>query len=286
MRVKVRQGRQPEIGIGRDTERPRAITIAGQQPPTAPLAPLRSSVGPLRVPISGRNMGLSSQRFTLTNGLLCMLAVLVARKSYIAISVTNHVKANSPQVSQETILASDSFKKLVADLRSRDKPAALLLLNQYALNMTYNFLCNTAEFDNVHDRLVFITLDATARDELRKRWPNVVQFYWPTPCLAVIILPLFFFSSHPLSYTFAFQKSFNFASSLYQTIYLLRANLAALLARRGISFWMMQQDTFWRDNLFNHDLDRSDSPYDIMFDQLGGDHPNSLRAEWINGTVS
>ncbi|ETN71673.1 hypothetical protein NECAME_19232 [Necator americanus] len=49
--------------------------------------------------------------------------------------------------------------------------------------MTYNFLCNTASLPGVHERLIFVTLDTVARDELRRAWPNIRQFHWPTPSL-------------------------------------------------------------------------------------------------------
>uniref|UniRef100_A0A914WQX8 Nucleotide-diphospho-sugar transferase domain-containing protein n=1 Tax=Plectus sambesii TaxID=2011161 RepID=A0A914WQX8_9BILA len=208
-------------------------------------------------------MGLSRpQWWSIPSCLLGMLAVLVVRKAYIAEDVMYQVRAYRDQVSQETIVASAAFKQLVVELRKRNKPPALFFLNQHALNMTYNFLCNTAEYENVHDRFIFITLDSTARDSLRKAWPNIAQFYWPTPCLT---------------------KPFNFADALYQTIYILRANLAVLLAERGFSFWMMQQDTFWHNDLFAHNLEQLDDSSDMLFDQLGDENQNNLRTGWING---
>ncbi|ETN84090.1 hypothetical protein NECAME_17253, partial [Necator americanus] len=76
-------------------------------------------------------------------------------------------------------------------------------------------------------------------------------------------------------------KPFSFAEGPYQTIYLLRANLAVSLLRKGKSFWMMQQDTFWRKNLFELGFE-DDMSYDAIFDQLGVDE-NSMRTNWVNG---
>lgn len=43
----------------------------------------------------------------------------------------------------------------------------------------------------------------------------------------------------------------------------------------------MQQDTFWRGNLFELNLD-DNLDYDAIFDQIGnGEH--SQRAGWVNG---
>lgn len=130
-------------------------------------------------------MGWTGQWSTFRNSFLCLVAVLVARKAYYAEYAMYQVRACRNQVSQEAIVSSEAFDQLIAELRKRQKPAALLFLNQYALNMTYNFLCNTVELEDVHDRFVFITLDDTARDSLKKLWPNVAQFYWPTQCLTV-----------------------------------------------------------------------------------------------------
>uniref|UniRef100_A0A914X534 Nucleotide-diphospho-sugar transferase domain-containing protein n=1 Tax=Plectus sambesii TaxID=2011161 RepID=A0A914X534_9BILA len=77
------------------------------------------------------------------------------------------------------------------------------------------------------------------------------------------------------------QKRFSFAEGAYQVIYLLRANLASSLVRYGRSFWMMQQDTFWRENLFELNLE-SGGNFDLLFDQIG-DSTDSQRAEWVNG---
>lgn len=46
---------------------------------------------------------------------------------------------------------------------------------------------------------------------------------------------------------------------------------------------MMQQDTFWRKNLFDLNLE-DDMSYDAIFDQIGIDD-KSMRAEWVNGTL-
>lgn len=127
--------------------------------------------------------------------LLTLFVMFSARKTCTIYDGMNQVAACSHQVSQEALAASDSFEKLVVDLRSRKNPPALFFLNKHALNMTYNFLCNTDAYENVHDRFVFVTLDSTARDTLRERWPDITQFYWPTPCLAVTLL---FFMLHSL----------------------------------------------------------------------------------------
>ncbi|PAV76048.1 hypothetical protein WR25_02857 [Diploscapter pachys] len=186
--------------------------------------------------------------------------LLVLRKTESAITAVRYVKRHGDSVSVRLLEDSVEFEDLIRVLDKFDKPPAFFLLNQYALNMTYNFLCNTASLNGVHERLVFVTLDTVARDELRKHWPSIKQLHWPTPSL---------------------YKPFSFAEGPYQTIYLLRANLAVALIRKGKSFWMMQQDTFWRKSLFDLNLE-SNMAYDALFDQIGVDE-KSKRAEWVNG---
>lgn len=78
----------------------------------------------------------------------------------------------------------------------------------------------------------------------------------------------------------------------------LRSNFASALAAEGQSFWLMQQDTFWRESLFDLNFDQPTSAnvtaddtkqdavnfesFDILFDQIGAT-PASARAQWING---
>jgi hypothetical protein len=187
--------------------------------------------------------------------------VFVLRKTGRATKAVYYVKEHAHTVSLSSIEESDRFKDLIKVLdKDFTRPPAFLLLNQYALNMTFNFLCNTAIYPGVHERLVFVTLDSKARDVLAEHWPNIQQLYWPTPSL---------------------YKPFSFAEGPYQLIYLLRSNLAIALIRNNKSFWMMQQDTFWRESLFDKNLE-DDPSFDALFDQIGDDE-DSLRAEWVNG---
>lgn len=45
---------------------------------------------------------------------------------------------------------------------------------------------------------------------------------------------------------------------------------------------MMQQDTFWRKNIFDMNYE-DDMSYDAIFDQLGSEADDSMRKEWVNG---
>lgn len=116
-----------------------------------------------------------------------MIGVLVLRKTENATKAVSYVKRHGHTVSLASIEHSEEFAHLIATLdRHFDgRPPAILLLNQHALNMTFNFLCNTKIFPGAHDRFIFVTLDSKARDVLQEHWPAVRQFYWPTPSLYV-----------------------------------------------------------------------------------------------------
>ncbi|CAD5209737.1 unnamed protein product [Bursaphelenchus okinawaensis] len=190
-----------------------------------------------------------------------VIGVLVLRKTERATTAVRYIKEHGHTVGLDTIERSSEFAELINTLdKEFTRPPAIFLLNQYALNMTFNFLCNTQEFEGAHERFIFVTLDHVARDTLKEYWPNIRQFYWPTPSL---------------------YKPFSFAEGPYQTIYLLRANIGIAMLKRGKSFWMMQQDTFWRRNLFELNLE-DDHSFDGLFDQIGKDE-TSQRAEWVNG---
>ena len=115
-----------------------------------------------------------------------LFGLLVLRKTANAITAVRYVKQNSHTVSVESIENSPEFESLI-DMLDQEftRPPAFLLLNQYALNMTYNFLCNTGTLEGAHDRFIFVTLDTVARDQLRLKYPKIRQFHWPTPSLYV-----------------------------------------------------------------------------------------------------
>lgn len=117
-----------------------------------------------------------------------VIGLLVLRKTDRATVAVSYIKEHGHTVSLERIEKSAEFHQLVKLLetdKQKDKAPAILLLNQHALNMTFNYLCNTKIYSGAHDRLVFVSLDSTTRDVLKQYWPNIRQFYWPTPSLYV-----------------------------------------------------------------------------------------------------
>lgn len=127
-----------------------------------------------------------------------VIGVLILRKTLSATTAVRYIKTHGHTVSLESIESSDAFAQLVTTLDKQfTRPPAFFLLNQYALNMTFNFLCNTQVHPGAHDRFIFVTLDSTARDVLAKQWPQIRQFYWDTPSLHVSYM--FYIVHDPLS---------------------------------------------------------------------------------------
>lgn len=88
-----------------------------------------------------------------------IMGILILRKTHNATAAVRYVKQHGHTVSEEAIASSPAFRELLWSLDHEfQKPPAIFLLNQYALNMTFNFLCNTQDMDGVHERLVFTWL--------------------------------------------------------------------------------------------------------------------------------
>ena len=70
--------------------------------------------------------------------------------------------------------------------------------------------------------------------------------------------------------------------SAYQLFFVFQANVVRALLNAQIPVWMMQQDTFWRANLFANNPEKSPEIVDALFDRMGYDE-NGARASWLNG---
>ena len=161
--------------------KPLSSTLNGQIYPERAPSPVKKSSSPFSWKTITWTVGL-----TFFYGFWFIFGLLVLRKTSNAITAVRYVKQNSHTVSIDSIENSPEFEDLIEMLdREFSRPPAFLLLNQYALNMTYNFLCNTGTLEGAHDRFIFVTLDTVARDQLRLKYPKIRQFHWPTPSLYV-----------------------------------------------------------------------------------------------------
>lgn len=120
-------------------------------------------------------------------GFWFLVGVLALRKSQNAMIAVQYVKSSSATVSLSSIENSTQFTRLLRVLDQKfQRPPAFFFLNQFALNMTDNFLCNTENLEgNPHERFIFVTLDKVARNAVKRRWPKIQVFHWPTPSLYV-----------------------------------------------------------------------------------------------------
>ncbi|KHN80061.1 hypothetical protein Tcan_17193 [Toxocara canis] len=137
-------------------------------------------------------------------------------------------------------VSNEEFLK-VARTMSDTEPTLIFIFNQYAFNMTMNWLCNTISMRDVHARTVLVTLDRVSYDNIGLIWPNITRFYWNRP--------------------------FNYGDGYYHLFFLFRSNLAQAFLKLGKPFWMAQQDTFWRKSIFDLKLDDAQKEADIIFDK-------------------
>uniref|UniRef100_A0A915LWJ2 Nucleotide-diphospho-sugar transferase domain-containing protein n=1 Tax=Meloidogyne javanica TaxID=6303 RepID=A0A915LWJ2_MELJA len=71
---------------------------------------------------------------------------------------------------------------------------------------------------------------------------------------------------------------FNYGDGPYHLFTVFRANLASLISSLGKTFWMVQQDTYWKENLLKLDLENINESADIIFDRSSPAEGNNLIA--------
>lgn len=99
-----------------------------------------------------------------------------------AIIVRQMNRCANDEFSLEALLNS---KELWVTVNSLSEPFGIVMLNKHVVDMTLNWLCNTATMEGVHDRILFFTLDDEAANELHKHYPKLRIFTWKTECLQV-----------------------------------------------------------------------------------------------------
>ncbi|KAK0420351.1 hypothetical protein QR680_014627 [Steinernema hermaphroditum] len=174
----------------------------------------------------------------------------ISRKLKKGAAGLQYAQDNAHFATEESFEASPELAEAVRRVRS----PAVILLNKYALNVTFNYLCNVASYPDVTKRLLIFAFDWTAASSIRSAFPDVTVLYWP---------------SKP------FSKKFRGGEPPYQFFQLFRARLAAFLSTKTEGFWMIQTDTIWRKNLFkvidlNMHLSKGQN---LLFDKDGLNSP-------------
>ncbi|KAK0405567.1 hypothetical protein QR680_018061 [Steinernema hermaphroditum] len=194
---------------------------------------------------------------TISYVLLFLVVLEIERKLRLASRALTYLEDNRRDASEESFEASPELSRALQRIRS----PAVLLLNQYALNITLNYLCNVVSYPDVIQRLLVFSFDGTATHAIESAFPNVTVIHWP-------IEP--------------FQRTFKAGEPSYQFFQLFRASLSAFLSTRTDGFWMIQSDTLWRRNLF-HVVDTKtllSNGENLLFDQEG---ESGLLAKMIAG---
>uniref|UniRef100_A0A914PW04 Nucleotide-diphospho-sugar transferase domain-containing protein n=1 Tax=Panagrolaimus davidi TaxID=227884 RepID=A0A914PW04_9BILA len=186
-----------------------------------------------------------SIHFIIRTSLLTILAALILRKIYIGNLAMKYVSKCQSEVTFEAMINDKNFANIIKTF-SDIEPQLIVIQNQHAINMTFNWLCNTKNMKGVHNRTVIVTIDEESKMKLDLFWPKITKLYWPIDCL---------------------KDPFNYGDGRYQLFYLFRSNLARAFLEFGKSFWMIQQDTFWRESLLDQNIESSDSSADIIFDR-------------------
>uniref|UniRef100_A0A914ZF40 Nucleotide-diphospho-sugar transferase domain-containing protein n=1 Tax=Parascaris univalens TaxID=6257 RepID=A0A914ZF40_PARUN len=180
------------------------------------------------------------------------------RKLAISNDALIFIQQHQWQVDLSTFYNNTALAEALATI---DESPAFLMMNKHAVNVTLNWLCNVVSFENVHNRLILIAFDTDSYETLKRAWPNLHVLHWKIPIM---------------------DRRFSAGDGRYQMFQLFRSNLCAYLASLGRDFWMIQSDTYWRENLFeivDPKLMLNDDE-NLLFDQEGSD---GLLAEMIAG---
>lgn len=114
-----------------------------------------------------------------------LIALLLINNFFKAHTIVNDVRKCAPSVAKQTMLADPHFQQLLDDIKRWSMPPVFILLNNYAVNMTLNWLCNTAAMDSVHSHTVIIAVDDESKKALLSQWPKLRIVQFKAPCIQV-----------------------------------------------------------------------------------------------------
>ncbi|VDN59339.1 unnamed protein product [Dracunculus medinensis] len=189
--------------------------------------------------------------------LLQIFCILIVNNIFRSTIIMRQVQSCNENFEFDQLENDKNWKEIIANMK---KPFGVIILNQHAIQITLNWLCNTANIFNVHERTLFFTLDEFSRINLLKSYPNLKVFRWTISCLTTKFQP---------------------TDSTYMSFFILRTKIIRSLISHNVSFWMIQPDTFWRKNLYF--LKWKNIAYDILVDQRGSEaSPESYKYQ-MNG---
>ncbi|TMS39815.1 hypothetical protein L596_006288 [Steinernema carpocapsae] len=193
-------------------------------------------------------------------GLASHLLVFLMLNNFLrSFMIVREMNECAEQFTLDALVKNAELQNVVDQLSD---PFGVVMLNQYAIDITLNFLCNTIDMRGVHDRLLFFTLDDISRYRLLSEYPDLNVFTFKAPCLQETFIP---------------------GDATYMSFFLLRTNLIRTLLTFGRSFWMLQADTFWRDTLFKPPNWSKQDTVNVALDQQGYYGSRDARKHQMNG---
>ncbi|CAI5456083.1 unnamed protein product [Caenorhabditis angaria] len=125
-----------------------------------------------------------------------------------------------------------TFPKLMEEIQKINEDVGIVLLNRHAINITMNWLCNLNALNDptIISKILVFAMDDESYQKLTYLWPRLRVFKLDLPSVS---------------------QPFKVGHCQYQLFQLLRANLATIFSMMNKSFWMLQPDTYWSENLFD-----------------------------------
>ncbi|CAI2357417.1 unnamed protein product [Caenorhabditis sp. 36 PRJEB53466] len=163
---------------------------------------------------------------------------------------TNTLSCLSQHYSDVSLARLQSFPNMMQEIANIEDNMGIILLNQHAMNITLNWLCNLKAFHDptILESIIVFAMDNHSYQVLSMLWPSIRVFKLDLPSVS---------------------EPFRVGHCQYQLFQLLRANLATMFSMMNKSFWMLQPDTYWRENLFDlFDVTQNDAT-DVYLDVEG-----------------
>ncbi|CAJ0585304.1 unnamed protein product, partial [Mesorhabditis spiculigera] len=171
----------------------------------------------------------------------------------------------------ESIERLPQFEDFVSRLHAVGRAPYIIFFDSNQLEVTKNHICNLRPLPGAVERLAAVAFDEASEAALKSFDPTIP-----------IITVDFSLVRKTLPADLENKKYIT-----YQLILMLRARVVTALAKRGLNFWAMQQDTIWTANFPAMNIEDQKREANLLFDTVGNDQFRIYEKmkNWICGST-
>ncbi|CAJ0963947.1 unnamed protein product, partial [Mesorhabditis belari] len=155
----------------------------------------------------------------------------------------------------ESIENSTAFSVFAKRLEAMNEPPYIIFFDKTNIDVTKNHICNLKVMPGALERLAAVAFDQEAEEALNRHDPSI-------PTVTVDF-------THVRAVVPSDLENKKYVT--YQLILMLRARIVIALAKRGLNFWAMQQDSIWTSNFAMMDIENTYPDAHLLFDTVGND---------------